>query len=144
MDLCQEYQGFLVPCCEDDYPATPPMTGEKPPDMSECNSLLSGCERELCRAKKMGFIGDDGEIDRAKLVDAMFKKVADDPGLMAEVKSKCIDGDFESYAPTNTCVFQKISRCVLMQWLKRCTKWGENETCQTFKGLIKECVKIFP
>ncbi|XP_047019821.1 uncharacterized protein LOC124630129 [Helicoverpa zea] len=142
IELCKDYGQYLVECCKNEFPTNRVTV---PDDISECHSKnLSRCEQDMCESKKMGFATDDGKLDTVKLVHIMFKKVEDDPSLMADVTSKCIKGDFRIYATDKECDPMKFFRCLSMQWLKRCTNWDDSSRCQEFKGFVQECVNFFP
>lgn len=79
--------------------------------------LIFQCERETCIAQKKGFATDDAKIDKTKLEELMTKDFGSEPELLADVKSKCINGDFEKYAVPNYCAFMKMRHCVSMQML---------------------------
>nr|XP_049696440.1 uncharacterized protein LOC110373360 isoform X2 [Helicoverpa armigera] len=141
-EKCQDYGQHLLDCCKKEFPSN---RFPIPDDISECRHMnLSMCEEDMCEGKKMGFVTDDGKLDTVKVVHVMFKKVEDDPSLMEDVTSKCINGDFRIYATDRECDSMKFVRCVSMQWLKRCTDWDDSSKCQQFKGLVQECVNFFP
>ncbi|XP_047019817.1 uncharacterized protein LOC124630126 [Helicoverpa zea] len=139
---CQDYGQYLLDCCKNEFPSN---TYPIPDDIPECRHMnLSMCEKDMCEAKKMGFVTDDGKLDTVKVVHVMFKKVEEDPSLMEDVTSKCINGDFRIYAIDRECDSIKFVRCVSMQWVKRCTDWDDSSKCQQFNDLVQECVNFFP
>ncbi|XP_047019795.1 uncharacterized protein LOC124630106 [Helicoverpa zea] len=140
-ELCKEYGEYLRECCKNKFPSnTFPI-----PDMSECRSMnRSRIEQDMCEAKKMGFVTDDGNLDTVQMIHVMFKKVEDDPSLMEDVTAKCINGDFRIYATDKESDLMKFLRCLTMRWLKSCTNWDDSSRCREFKGFVQECVNFFP
>nr|XP_021186285.2 uncharacterized protein LOC110373349 [Helicoverpa armigera] len=135
---CTSYEMTEIDCCLNEYPGKMIILTD---DMAECFSKeKSPCEQELCRAKQLGLTGDDDKLDRSKVLEVMFKRITDDPSLLEEVKSKCINGDIKTYGSAESCEGERVNRCIVTQWLKRCTKWNDNSTCQQFKEFfVKEC-----
>ncbi|XP_021186296.3 uncharacterized protein LOC110373359 [Helicoverpa armigera] len=139
---CRNYlnSDYLLFCCKNEFPSVRiPMLD----DVSECEHLdPASCERSLCIAKKLGVATADDRIDKAKAVELLYAKLTNEPSLMEDVQSKCIDGDVESYAPAEACESVKLTRCVSMQWLKRCTDWDDDSECQKFKDGVQECATL--
>nr|XP_021186286.2 uncharacterized protein LOC110373350 [Helicoverpa armigera] len=136
-EICTSYSYSEINCCMNEYPGR---MVDVPYDMSECLATKKTmCEKQLCRAKGMGLTDDDDKLDRSKVLEVMFKKIADDPSLLEEVKTKCIDGDIKRYEAIGACEGEIVSRCITTQWLKRCQNWNDSSTCQQFKEFVKEC-----
>ncbi|GBP46158.1 hypothetical protein EVAR_24565_1 [Eumeta japonica] len=70
------------------------------------------CDMETCVAQKMGYLNEDGSIDKETLKSSVESKFVDNPTLGGKIIEKCIEGNLDQYQ----LIFAKPTNCYIVSF----------------------------
>lgn len=76
------------------------------------------CDFDDCLAKKFGFYGEDGKLDKEALTSNIEKKYENNKEVVIAMKENCINGDISKYGPPDMCDMRKMKHCFDNQLIK--------------------------
>lgn len=73
------------------------------------------CDPNECLAKKLGYYGDDGKIDKEVLTSHLEKKFENDQPILNAIKKNCLERDMPIEGPP-ICDLLKMNICIYFQF----------------------------
>ncbi|XP_026314696.1 general odorant-binding protein 66-like [Hyposmocoma kahamanoa] len=130
-------------CCK-----TPPPKPLQDESLKECfekfkkspeTAAENKCELEQCIAKKIGFLADDGTIDKKAFEARLVEKFKEHPKLVANMINNCVNADVKEYGPESTCELLKVDHCLKVQYGMSCPDLDDKGSCSEIKALAEKC-----